>query len=73
MAKDALGLLLEARSRPGVPHVDPSVALDVEQQWPATGLGGREALARLAGSALEHVSRLAHPGFFAHMDPPTRG
>ncbi len=69
--KNAIALLLEARSRPGSPHVDPAVAVDVPQAWPATGLGGWEALARLAPAALERVSRLDHPGFFAHMDPPT--
>jgi L-2,4-diaminobutyrate decarboxylase len=35
------------------------------------GVGGRAALEQLAGPALEHASRFDHPGFFAHMDPPT--
>ena len=69
--QDALRLLVEARSRPGSPHIDPAVSIDVPQQWPAVGFGGRGALERLAGVALEQVSRLDHPGFFAHMDPPT--
>jgi L-2,4-diaminobutyrate decarboxylase len=69
--QDALRRLVEARSAPGTPHVDPGVALDLPGELPETGLGGRIALERLAGAALEQVSRLDHPGFFAHMDPPT--
>ncbi len=67
----ALRLLVEARSREGSPHVDPATPLDLPGQWPAAGLGGGGALQLLAGAALEQASRLDHPGFFAHMDPPT--
>jgi len=76
-APDAQGLraalrwLIEARSQPGSPHVDPALPLDVGQDWPTVGLGGLAALERLRGAALEQVSRLDHRGFFAHMDPPT--
>ena len=69
--QEALRLLVQARSRPGSPHVDPEVVLDLPQEWPAVGVGGRSALQQLAGTALEQVSRLDHPGFLAHMDPPT--
>lgn len=69
--QEALRLLVQARSQPGSPHVDPGVLLDLPPEWPAIGVGGRSALQQLAGSALEQVSRLDHPGFLAHMDPPT--
>jgi L-2,4-diaminobutyrate decarboxylase len=69
--QQALRLLINARSRPGQPHVDPTLPLDLPQQWPAAGLGGDAALNLLARAALEQVSRLDHPGFLAHMDPPT--
>jgi L-2,4-diaminobutyrate decarboxylase len=37
---------------------------------PETGVGGRAALEALAGPWLGGATRLGHPGFFAHMDPP---
>ncbi len=64
--QQALRLLINARSRPGQPHVDPTLPLDLPQQWPAAGLGGDAALNLLARAALEQVSRLDHPGFLAH-------
>lgn len=45
--RQALRWLIEARSRPGSPHVDPAVPLDIGQQWPEVGLGGLSALQRL--------------------------
>ena len=69
--QQALRLLIQARERPGSPHVDPATPLGLPQQWPAAGVGGRAALEQLAGPALEQASRLDHPGFLAHMDPPT--
>jgi len=68
---EALGRLVEFRSKPGSPHVDPELMLDLPGVLPATGVGGRAALDRLAGPALGQASRLDHPGFLAHMDPPT--
>ncbi len=67
----ALDRLIRARSAPGLPHADPHVTLDLPVELPETGVGGGVALERLAGAALEQVSRLDHPGFLAHMDPPT--
>lgn len=61
-------LLAAARAAPGSPHFEGVLDLG---QWPQTGLGSRGALAALAGPALQDVTRLDHPGFFAHMDPPT--
>lgn len=37
--REALRWLIEARSQPGSPHVDPAVPLDIGQQWPEVGLG----------------------------------
>lgn len=68
----ALEELIAVRSAAGVPHTDPGRGLaEIPPDWPETGVGGRAALALLAGPALHAVSRLDHPGFFAHMDPPT--
>jgi L-2,4-diaminobutyrate decarboxylase len=67
----ALDRLVAARNARGVPHADPQLSLNLPDALPETGVGGRAALERLAGVALEQVSRLDHPGFFAHMDPPT--
>lgn len=69
--RDALRRLTEVKGEPGSPHVDPEVALELPRALPETGVGGRAALKRLAGPGLEHASRLDHPGFLAHMDPPT--
>lgn len=64
----AVDLLVAARASAGSPHHDGILELG---EWPATGMGGRGALEVLAGPALHDVTRLEHPGFFAHMDPPT--
>ncbi len=68
---DALRRLVELRGAPGRPHVDPETALDLPAALPDVGVGGRAALEQLAAPALEQASRLDHPGFLAHMDPPT--
>lgn len=67
----ALQRLIEVHGQRGSPHVDPDLALALPRALPEAGVGGRAALERLAGPALEQVTRLDHPGFFAHMDPPT--
>ncbi len=69
--QEALAALIAFRGRPGSPHIDPSVELGLPPTLPDHGVGGRAALDRLAGPALEQVSRLDHRGFLAHMDPPT--
>ncbi len=38
---------------------------------PDEGIGEEAALALIAGPALSGAAQLGHPGFFAHMDPPT--
>lgn len=68
---DAMRRLVELRGAPGGPHVDPDLVLDLPAMLPEVGIGGRVALEWLAIPALGQVSRLDHPGFLAHMDPPT--
>jgi len=68
---DAIRLLVELRGAPGSPHVDPEIAVELPAAVPEVGVGGRAALEQLAGPALAQASRLDHPGFLAHMDPPT--
>jgi L-2,4-diaminobutyrate decarboxylase len=67
----AMRRLAELRGAPGSPHVDPQLTLELPQSLPEDGVGGPAALDRLAGPALAQASRLDHPGFLAHMDPPT--
>lgn len=64
----AVDTLLAAVSGTGSPHAHAIVDLGA---WPTTGIGESGALQALSGPALHEVSRLDHPGFFAHMDPPT--
>ncbi len=68
---DAIRRLVELRGAPGSPHVDPEIAVELPATLPDVGVGGRAALEQLAGPALAQASRLDHPGFLAHMDPPT--
>ncbi len=68
---DALRALIDAKRTPGTPHGDPGAVLVLPDDWPDAGIGGRAALASLADTALVRPTRLDHPGFFAHMDPPT--
>jgi len=67
----ALRLLIDAKREPGIPHGDPVAPLDLPERWPDAGVGGSAALDALAATALRRPTRLDHPGFFAHMDPPT--
>lgn len=41
------------------------------KELPIEGLGGAAALAQLAKDFFPSAARLGHPGYFAHMDPPT--
>ena len=67
----ALELLIEARGGLGSPHLEPAAEVLVPRELPERGLGSASALQLLAPIALTQVARLDHPGFFAHMDPPT--
>jgi L-2,4-diaminobutyrate decarboxylase len=64
----ALERLTAQRREAGSPHATPG---QVPALWPDAGLGGQAALAALEPVALQAVTRLDHPGFLAHMDPPT--
>jgi L-2,4-diaminobutyrate decarboxylase len=66
----AIDLLDHAR-RPRSQPVPAEVDLSLPSKLIAEGLGEHEALARLAPSVLEQTAQLHHPGYFAHMDPPT--
>lgn len=66
----AIDLLEQARSPRTMP-----VPIDIDLSLPSTllvdGIGESEALRRLASGVLEQTAQLHHPGYFAHMDPPT--
>ncbi len=64
----ALLALIDRRTAPGLPHPDSGA---VPLTWPERGLGGLGALESLVEIALDRPARLDHPGFLAHMDPPT--
>jgi L-2,4-diaminobutyrate decarboxylase len=68
--REALELLLAARADPGFPHLEGSTDV-FPMEWPQEGIGGRAALRALAPVSLNQAVRLDHPGFLAHMDPPT--
>ena len=73
--REALDTLLAIHSRPGEAHPHSGSTRFALESLPARlpehGTGPSEALQRLAPMALGTVARLEHPGFFAHMDPPT--
>ncbi|MDP9404986.1 MAG: pyridoxal-dependent decarboxylase [Actinomycetota bacterium] len=66
----ALDQLIEWRGAPGTPVPRP-VPLDLPDTLPEDGVGDHAALEQLVGPALRSAVRLDHPGYFAHMDPPT--
>ena len=46
-------------------------AFPIPAEIPVEGLGGTVALKQLADGFFPSAARLGHPGYFAHMDPPT--
>lgn len=53
-------------------HVLPEKSsVNIPEHFPDHGIGGAEALQTLASSFFPTSARLGHPGYFAHMDPPT--
>lgn len=70
LLRAAIDLLEQAR-RPRSQPVPADVDLALPSRLIDEGLGEHEALARLAPSVLEQTAQLHHPGYFAHMDPPT--
>lgn len=53
-------------------HVAPDASsFDLPPELPQAGWGGSDALDKLADGFFTSAARLGHPGYFAHMDPPT--
>lgn len=65
----AVDLLTEHLAAPRASSPEQATALP--RQLPEDGVGGQAALRRLAPTVLGGAADLSHPGFFAHMDPPT--
>jgi len=68
--RQALQLLLDRTRTPGALPPD-TVACPLPDALPHTGVGEHAALAELAPWVLDGAAPLRHPGFVAHMDPPT--
>lgn len=67
----ALELLAVHHSDTAAEPVPEHDGLDLPTQLPEHGMGGSAALEALAPVAMGGAARLGHPGYFAHMDPPT--
>ena len=67
----ALELLGEHFAAAGEPLPGAPAAASWPSELPEDGIGGAAALERLAPAVLGGAARLGHPGYFAHMDPPT--
>ena len=63
--------LLEISREPRNEPVPLGSELALPEKLPESGLGSQAALEMIAPDALETSSQLHHPGFMAHMDPPT--
>jgi len=64
--------LLRASREPRSPLVpDERAVTALPQDFTDTGIGEVEALRLLAPAVLHQSAQLHHPGYFAHMDPPT--
>lgn len=62
---------LEKTRKPRAVPVPGTVELSLPDSLIADGLGARNALDKLAPTMLQQSAQLHHPGYFAHMDPPT--
>ncbi|MBT6277101.1 MAG: aspartate aminotransferase family protein [Chromatiales bacterium] len=65
---------IEALQRSRVPRAEPvslNPELTLPNELPEQGIGAQAALQQLAEPALQGAAQLHHPGYFAHMDPPT--
>ena len=62
---------LENSYRPRTQPVPESPSLMLPDSLPETGIGDSAALDTLAPAVLDTSAQLHHPGYFAHMDPPT--
>lgn len=52
-------------------HPASSTAVDLPRTLPRSGIGEAAALEQLGDALLNGAAQLHHPGFLAHMDPPT--
>lgn len=66
----ALSLLSRHVTDDGSVFPDPP-SLNIPSELPVRGVGGIAALNNLADGFFPSAARLGHPGYFAHMDPPT--
>jgi len=63
--------LLEASRTPRDEPVPLKEGLELPEVMPESGIEAKKMLDELASSVLETSAQLHHPGFMAHMDPPT--
>ena len=70
LVKHALDLL-EASRTPRDEPVPLKEGLELPEVMPESGIEAKKMLDELASSVLETSAQLHHPGFMAHMDPPT--
>lgn len=56
---------------PAGPPVPAATPLPLPATLPEKGLGDRNAMSALGPAVLQGAAKLGHPGYFAHMDPPT--
>ena len=70
LVEHALDLLEASRTPRDVP-VPLKEGLELPEVMPESGIEAKKMLDELASSVLETSAQLHHPGFMAHMDPPT--
>ena len=63
--------LLEASRTPRDEPVPLKEGLELPEVMPESGIEAKKMLDELASAVLETSAQLHHPGFMAHMDPPT--
>lgn len=62
--------LLDLRERPGAP-VPADTPVGLPDEMPNEGVGAPAAVAMAGQIGIGQAVRVDHPGYFAHMDPPT--
>ncbi|HJM06818.1 MAG TPA: hypothetical protein QF887_10560, partial [SAR324 cluster bacterium] len=63
--------LLEASRVPRDEPVPLKDGLELTETMPESGMEASQVLEQMASGVLETSAQLHHPGFMAHMDPPT--
>jgi L-2,4-diaminobutyrate decarboxylase len=69
--QEALNTLIELHGQRGESPAPAPAPIDLPGALPEEGTGPHAALESLAGPTLASAVRLDHPGYLAHMDPPT--